>query len=193
MSEDLVAEARKRWDDAIEADQINRDEMLRDLEMYAGDQWDANARRKRDEEGRPCLTMNRLPQFVRQVVNEARIRPPAIRVSPQDSRSDPDTAKTLTGLVRNIEAASQADVAYITALENAVVCGVGNFRVQTEYADDDAWEQDIRIRPIHDPFAVVWDPGARRHDKQDAAFCFVTDLLTRREFSERYPDAVPAD
>jgi hypothetical protein len=196
MSDDLdalVSEARARWDDARNADEANRLEALRDLEIYAGEQWEPEAKRERQSAGRPCLTINRLPQFVRQVTNEARLRPPAIRVAPQDSSADPNTAKTLTGLVRNIEAASQAEIAYVSALEDATICGIGHFRVQTEYADEDAWEQDIRIRRIENPFAVLWDHGARRHDKQDAQFVFVTDLLTKREFAERYPDATPDD
>jgi hypothetical protein len=192
-NDEILQGALERWDEAWEFEFRNRGEMLRDLEMYAGEQWDERARREREQAGRPCLTMNRLPQFVRQVVNEARLRPPGIRVVPQDSGADVKTAKTLTGLVRNIEAASQAEVAYVTALESATICGIGHFRVQTEYADEDAWEQDIRIRPISDPFSVLWDPGARRADKQDAQFCFVLDLLTRREFEARYPDASSAD
>ena len=42
-------------------------------------------RRQRELEHRPCLTFNKMPAFIRQVVNDARQNKPAIKVHPQDS------------------------------------------------------------------------------------------------------------
>jgi hypothetical protein len=71
-----------------------------------------------------------------------------------------ELAETYTGLIRNIEAQSDADGVYITAAENAATCGIGHFKVVTEYSEDDGWDQDIRIRRILSPFAVLYDPAS---------------------------------
>ncbi len=63
---------------------------------------------------------------------------PAIKVRPVDSGADVETAKLLTGLIRNIEQQSDADTAYITAVENTATCGMGHWRITTEFSDDDS-------------------------------------------------------
>lgn len=188
---ELLAEALELYRDDVTADRDNRDQMQEDLRIYAGEQWDPADVEARESAGRPCLTMNIFPQYVRQVVNDARIKPPAIGVRPVDSGADPKIAEIYTGLVRDIEQRSSAETAYIRALEHAVICGIGHFRVVTEYATDDAFDLDIAIRPIRSPFAVTWDSGATAHDRADAMHCFVEDMLTLREFKRRWPKVDP--
>jgi hypothetical protein len=103
-------------------------------------------RKQRELDGRPCLTVNKLPAFIRQVVNDARQNKPAIKVSPQDSNADPHTAEIITGLIRNIERSSDADTVYDIALDCAVTGGFGYFRINTEYACDDSFDQNIVIQ-----------------------------------------------
>lgn len=73
--EAFLAEARERFTAAQGADRLNREAALEDLKFLAGDQWDAADVEARA--GRPCLTINRLPQFVAQVVGDIRINRPA--------------------------------------------------------------------------------------------------------------------
>lgn len=188
---DLLAEALELYRDDVAADRDNRDQMTEDLRIYAGEQWDSADVEARRAAGRPCLTMNQFPQYVRQVVNDARIKPPAIAVRPVDSGADTKTAEIYTGLTRDIEQRSQAESAYIRALEHAVICGIGHFRITTEYARDDAFDLDIAIRSIRSPFAVTWDAGATEQTRADAMHCFVEETLTLREFRRRWPKVDP--
>jgi len=113
---------------------------------------------ERQAEGRPCLTINRLPAFIRQVVNDARQNKPAIVCHPVGDGADPKTAELMNGLIRHIEQSSDAEVAYDTALDFAVTGGFGYFRINTRYADDDSFHQDLAIEPVADPFSVYGDP-----------------------------------
>ena len=191
--DDLLREARELYDDDIEADRKNRDEAAADLRMYGGEQWRAEDVDARGKAGRPCLTINRFPQYVHQITNDARIKPPSIGVRPVDDGADQKIAEIYTGLVRNIEQTSQAEASYIRALEHAAICGMGHWRVDTQYADDDAFDLDIVIKGIRSPFAVVWDGGAKEQTRADATHVFVTDMLTKREFKRQYPKATPDD
>src|SRR5437867_5723176 len=119
QARDAYSLAREWWAD-------NQREAREDLEFARlGRQWDERIRRQRELEQRPCLTFNKMPAFIRQVVNDARQNKPAIKVHPQDSGADPKTAEIINGLIRNIETTSDADVAYDTAIEHAVGQGFG--------------------------------------------------------------------
>jgi hypothetical protein len=186
---DLLHTALERYRQAVSADRQNRDEALDDLKFLAGEQWLPEVERQRTADGRPCLTINRLPQFVRQVTGDIRLNTPAIVVRPVDGGADPKMAETLSGLIRNIESVSDADAAYIQAAEHSVACGMGHFRVSTRYEDDDAWQQAISIEGLKNPFSVIWDPLAVKLTREDARYCFVAERVDRKAFREMFPDS----
>ncbi len=77
--------------------------------------------------------------------------------------------------------------AYSTATEFQVRGGIGWWRVVTDYADDDSFDQEIFIRRVKDPLTIYMDPDIREADGSDAMFAFVFDDMTREEFNEAYP------
>src|SRR5687768_7760107 len=106
---DILAAARRDWERAREAWADNRRAAEEDLRFARlGDQWPQSQQQERSRDGRPMLTFNRMPAFIRQVVNDARQNKPQIRVHPQDSGADPEVAEIINGLIRNIETASDA-------------------------------------------------------------------------------------
>ena len=113
MSDDeILKDAREAFELAAEAEAENRREALDDLRFARlGEQWPAHVRRERELDGRPCLTINRMPAFIRQVVNEARQNKPAIVVHPVSGGADQPTADIFNGLIRHIEQSSDAEVA----------------------------------------------------------------------------------
>ena len=192
MTNDIVKEAREVFELCAEREALNRREALEDLRFARlSEQWPDKVRRERDRQGRPCLTINRLPAFIRQVVNDARQNQPSIKVHPADSAADVETAEIYNGLIRNIETTSRADVAYDTALDSAVTMGFGYFRINTEYADNDSFDLDLKIRRIVNPFAVYGDPYSTESDSSDWNCCFVTELIGKDRFRARYKGAHP--
>jgi hypothetical protein len=181
----------KRWDEVMGE---NAKAALEDHKFaLLGQQWDEGM--KGDREGRPCLTVNKLAQYINQVVNEQRQAKQAIKVVGVDGKSDKEVARIETGLIRNIEYNSRADIAYETAYEGGVAGGVGYFGVITCYADEDTFEQDIRIRTFENFLAVKLDCDSSMPDGSDANWAFVEDKEPRDEFEEEHgkynSDAVP--
>jgi hypothetical protein len=185
----ILAEAQARFKLAAEAETEIRRLALEDLEFRAGNQWPENIKRDRELDGRPCLVINRIPQFVQQVTNDQRQNRPAIKVHPVDSGADPETAKTIQGLVRHIEYNSNADVAYDTAFDSAVTGGRGFFRIITDYSNPTSFEQEILIKRISNPFSVFFDPYSKEPDGSDASFAFVEEILSPEEYKTRYPNS----
>ncbi|HEY5723117.1 MAG TPA: portal protein [Allosphingosinicella sp.] len=193
--DDKVLEtARRDYERAREAWEENRARARDDLAFARlGRQWPAEIERQRSLEDRPCLTFNKMPAFIRQVVNDARQNKPSIRVHPQDSGADPRTARIINGLIRNIETSSDADVAYDTAIEQAVGQGFGFWRINTRYASENGFEQDIVIERIANPFTVLGDPRSTAADSSDWNLAFIVSALGRDEYERAYPDARKVD
>ena len=158
-----------------------------------GIQWDSKIKSDREKEGRPVLTINKMPGFARQVVNEARKNKPSIKVHPADDKADVKTAEVINGLIRNIEYSSNADVAYDTALEYAVYCGVGYFEVDVDYTSYDQFLQDIKINRITNPLSVYGDMYSTAADGSDWNVAWQTEMLSRDAFKSQYPGADTVD
>lgn len=193
MDKDVIADALEDFRAAEEAESENRKAWVEDMRFaMLGEQWDEAAKRSRGAE-RPMLTLNRLASFVRQVTNDARQNKPSIKCHPVGDGANKQTALILDGLIRNIEYSSNADVSYDTALEHAVGGGFGYFRVVTDYANDDAFDQDLMIERIANPLAVYGDPRSMAADSSDWNCAFVVDTYTEDEFNREWPGAKPLD
>lgn len=185
--DDLLAEAREAFQCAADAESDNRQTALEDIRFArAGEQWPEKIILQREIEGRPCLTINKLPAFIRQVVNDARQNKPSIKVHPADSGADPETAEVINGLIRNIEYTSNADTAYDTGTECAVTGGFGYWRIGLDYAFDDSFDMDIQIKRVSNPFSVYGDPNSTAADSSDWDTAFVVDRLSKQQFDAQY-------
>lgn len=188
----ILSEARARFSLAEEAEAENRRLALEDLKFRAGEQWDEKIRVDRDLDGRPCLTINKIPQFIQQVTNDQRQNRPSIKVHPVDDQGDPETAEVMQGLIRHIEYNSNADVAYDTAFDGAVTGGFGYFRFLTAYASPTSFEQEILIKRIRNHFSVMLDPYSKEPDGSDANWGFIFDDISRDEYRVQFPDSKAA-
>jgi hypothetical protein len=192
--DDLLKQARDLYDLAVAAEEDNRSRGEADVRFARNsEQWPADIAQQRKAQGKPMLTINDMESFIRQVVNDARQNKPQIKVLPADSGADPETAEVISGLIRNIEAISSADVAYDTAVECGVSNGFGYIRVVTDYAHDDSFELDLLIKRVANPFAIYGDPNSTETDGSDWNDAFVIERLTKDEFKRRYGDKSKVD
>lgn len=185
----VVTLAMSRFKLATEAEAKTREAALDDWRFRIGEQWPNEIKYQREIQKRPCLTINRIPSFTRQVCNEQRQQRPSITVNPVGDGADVETAEVLQGLCRHVEVNSQAEIAYDTAFESMLNGGFGYFRLRTDYADDDTFQQELFIEWLPNPFAVYLDPGALKPDKSDARFGFITYDVPVEEYPSQYPDS----
>ena len=191
-TQNFLATARSRWRLSSDTEAELLKDMLDDLRFYNAEQWPDNIKMDRVLDGRPCLTINRLPQFVRQVLNQARQQRPAIQYSPIDSGADVDTAEVLQGIARSIERNSNAPMHYNSAGEHQVVIGRGWLRVRADWIADDSFEQEILIESPEDPFTVYPDPASGKPDGSDLQWAFMVARVPWYEYRIKYPQAARA-
>lgn len=192
----VLKRARDDWDRALERERDNIREAYADLEFLSGHnyaQWPEAQKRARDEQGRPTLQINTLPQFIHQITGDMRQMKPSLKFVPVDNGADEKVADLYGGLARYIENRSDASGVYNRAADSQVACGIGHWRVQTEYADDTTFNQELRIAPIEDGVSVLWDPDAVLPSKEDAMFCFVPVDMSKAKFKAAWPNATVTD
>jgi hypothetical protein len=187
---DILRLARDRYREGVEGDRDNRDRDQEQRRFYRGkqaDQWDSGDLTKR--QGRISVTVNRCPQFVKQITGEMRQNKPAIKVLPVDDQTDPELAEVYSAIIRHIESNSDAHRIYSKTGEQAVIGGLGWFRILTDYLDDKSFDQEIVVKHVKNPLSVVCDPGAIELTRCDAGWMIVSELIPEDTFKAKYPKA----
>lgn len=193
---------RGRYTLALAAFQDSRADELDDLRFMAGSsdnnwQWPSDVLATRGSvqgqtvNARPTLTINKLPQHVRQVTNDQRQNRPAGNVIPVDDKADPEVAQILKGMVRHIEYMSDADIVTDTACDNQVTYGEGYWRILTKYCAEDSFDQDIYLGRIRNSFSVYLDPTIQDPCGADAKWGFIAEEMLAKDYEREYPDASP--
>ncbi len=201
----IVAEARKRWNRCQEAEDEQRTSILQAKKFRAGDQWPEAIKIQRQgssaiqgvaaQPARPCLTIDRLSQPVRQLSNQIKQAALSIDVLPNGFGADSEIADIWKGYLRQVQNKARAESPVEWAADGAIEGGIGWFRIRTDYVhetwdgapqDPAAYDQELRLERITNNLAVYCDPSALKPTRSDALFMFVTEDLDRDDYRARY-------
>ena len=207
-NEKIHALALKRFERIQQKEKNQRRLAVEDIRFAQAEdgQWDDDSKEKR--KNRPRFTINRVAGAVDQLIGDQRQNRTNIKVRPVSGGATESVAKTLTGIIRNIEDISKANNAYDTAFDEGVNGGFGGWRVTTEFSDDDVFggdfdgdpkniitnesffNQDIKIVRLKAATTSLWfDDAAIEYDKRDSNFAFVTVGMPKEEHNEKFPHA----
>lgn len=193
LKADPLHEHREAFKALHEAWKEDQKRYIEDVKFIAGDQWHQKDKDARDADGRPCLTVDKLNQYVKQVVNDSRQNRPSVKVRPVDSGADVEAAEIFQGMIRHIEDRSNADVAYDTAMECATKGGFGFFRIAREYAGENTFNQELAFKRVRNPLSVLFDRDCQEPDGSDARRVFIWEDMPEDEFAATYPNAEKVD
>jgi hypothetical protein len=191
QEQELLGEAKTRYQQAEGADARNRERMVEDLKFCyeEGAQWEATVQTRR--QGRPCYTYNRTVLAVNEVTGEQRQSRFTGKVSAVNKQSAAQTAELFSGLIRDIEARSNASRIYDQQFKYAVAGGYGAWRILPVYCDEDSFDQELMILDIPNPLTALWDPTATDPCRRDAKWSFVGERMHKDVFREEYPKVEP--
>lgn len=189
----IIEQARERFKRLMDWERESRNRYVEDVKFANGDpdngwMWPQAIKQSRDASQRPCLTINRVQQYILNVVNENRKNPPSVKIKPTGGDGTFQAAQVWEGLFRNIQYESNAVQTYVTAAESQVEGGVGYWRVSHDYVDDHSFDQSIKIDPIADQFNAGIDCDCKQSDGSDAKWGFVWEDIDKKEFKREYPD-----
>lgn len=173
-----------------------------DIKFGLGDsdngwQWPDDLRRERETNKRPTLTVNKVGPMCRLITNDQRQNKSAIMVRPANGQASFEAAEVYEGIVRQIEYASNAQAIYDDAGESQVEGGIGFWRVDTQYVDNDpgpdagaaAFDQECAINPVPAHRNVYLDCDIKKKDGSDAEWGFIFDDVPDEEIERLHPGA----
>jgi hypothetical protein len=207
VAKDLIREARERWNRAAEAEEQQRNRIVRAKQFRVGDQWPAAIKLAREggnslqgmapQPPRPCLVVDRLSQPVRQVSNTIKNASFGFDVLPAGGSSDQDTADIFKGYLRWMMNNSRGESPIEWAADQAIEGGIGWFRLRTDYINEtwdgelteEAMWQALRMERITNNLSVYRDPSAVLPTYSDMGWAFVTNDISKDEHERKWPDA----
>ena len=170
-----------------------------DLQVQNGRQWPDEIRKEREGQGRPCLTLNKLSQYIKQVTGTLKQTKVTIKLKPAEGDVKQYKVKNMAGtkdytlaevnesIIRNIEYASDAESQYDAAADRAIKGGWCWARVLARHCHDNSFNQELIIKTIKNQFAVICDPYCEEDDKSDADWVLIHDKMPRKKFERQYP------
>lgn len=189
----IIVAAKTRFKQCEEWEATFRRLFVDDLKFANADsdngyQWPDQMMSTRTLEQRPTLTINKTRQHNLQIINDAKQNKPAVTVHPVGNGATYEASQIFEGVIRHIEYVSNAQIAYDTATEFQVMAGLGYWRIVTDYANNESFDQEIFIRRVKDPLGVYLDPDIKEADGSDAKFGFIFDDMKKEDFNLKYPE-----
>lgn len=191
---DVLSEARERFRACSEWESTFRLRFMEDLKFseadsFNGYQWPDSIRHTRDLADRPCLTLNVVRQHNLKIINDMRRSKESCKIMGMGNGATQESANVLKNIVRHIEYTSKAQRnAYTVARNFQVKCGIGWWRLVTDYESNDSFDQEIYIEGVPDPLSVFMDPDCQKADCSDGRYAFVFSFLPRDLVQALVPD-----
>ena len=160
-----------------------------------GRQWEtADPLGKKTREGskRLALTVNRLKQFIYQVVNDYKKAEITSKVLPHDtSEKDKKLAEIRRGIMRSLERKKGGLQAYQIAAKTMITAGLGGWRLNTRYVDPKSHDQEPYFIPIHDMANVFLDYElCQEPDYSDMYDCQIQEAYSPERFKTEFGKSV---
>ena len=184
--EDFLKEMREHYDNGVGFDEHNIDAARDDAKQTAGMQWDPSIEAARRRAKKPTLVFNRLVAFVSQVIGNKLLNETQIKVYPDKSGSK-EIALIREGIIRSIYKNSDADLARDEAHKYQIIGGQGVFTLCVDYVGDDVFEQEIKLKAVHDPYSAVFDPLGVDPSGGDCEWAFISDIIPIKTYKRRWP------
>lgn len=182
----LLVKVRRCFTQAEDYEGANRRAQVAWLKFRKGEQWEEAEQARRIAAGRPCLTINTLPQSEHQITNAFRLNMPALTVLPVGNGADVETAKLLKGLIRHCNERSHAELVRQMAFDSAVRVGAGYYRMVLEYDGWDSFDQEPRLAALRNQFACYLDPACTSPIGRGAEWGFVFEHHDKDRFQEEW-------
>ncbi|MCG3463446.1 portal protein [Xenorhabdus bovienii] len=169
----------QRFDEDWTTSEEARTEARNDLFFSRVSQWDDWLNKYTTLQYRGQFDVVR--PVVRKLVAEMRQNPIDVMYRPKES-ANPDSADVLMGMYRTDMRHNTAKTSVNIAVREQIECGVGAWRLVTDYEDQDPTSnnQVIRRVPIHGACShVIWDGNSQQMDKSDAKHCTIIHSLSK--------------
>jgi hypothetical protein len=154
-------------------------------DFFSGDQWSIEDRELLQDEGRPCVTFNRIARTVNAVAGLELQNRQEVRYSPRET-SDTGLSDMLTSAAKWVRDSCDAEDEESEAFQDTLICGEG--WTETRLDTESGSESKVCIDRI-DPLEMLIDPDAKKRNHDDARWVARIKSINKKEFEALFPDA----
>lgn len=177
-----LTQLKRLHDKAYDSGHVNRLRASDDMVFYYVTQWDDQILDTSNQTYRG--EFNILKKAGRQIISDLAENPVQVDFEPKDETRD-DAAQLLDGIYRSDDNDNQTIESYAAGKQEAIVCGVGAWKLYTEYETlrGNNKNQKIRRKPLYEANnCVFWDPNAKLLDKSDADYVSVLTFYSENGY-----------
>lgn len=156
-----------------------------DYEFALGKQWSDDDRRTLEEEGRPCLTFNRIRPIINIVSGYQRENSSRIKANPE-GQEDKNFSDFCDKLLTAIDKWGKLNYKLGYLFDDALYCGKGWMEVLLDYVQDPV-RGEVRFI-INGPYQILVDPASIEYDfNLDAEYAFKVGKFSKARLKTLYP------
>ncbi len=175
---------------AVQEDEKDVRNTARDCEHFVTDewgQWEDSVTEKWT--GRPRYQLDRTSPVIDRVASDLEQMEFGGSVTPFGGDASDDVADTIMGMIRTIDNMSNSAEIYQSAGRRLATSGFAAWLIRTDWADIDAFDQDMIIMPLINAIDRVWIEGAAYATKpSDIKGAFVDTFLSNEEYKQQFPE-----
>ncbi|MDB4302176.1 hypothetical protein N9924_01275 [bacterium] len=181
----------KQLSDYQESDLDQRDQ-ARTSDRFLLDkdgQWEDRVARALDEQKRPRYTFDQVTPVIENIMADIEDMEFGSNVKPSAGEATKELAKTYEGMVRSIEADSDATSIYRSACRRIIRRGFDAWIVKAKLKDEWSFDQDLVVEPIPNAINRVWTENtSSKADSSDCDVAYVLTSVTPEAYKEQFPE-----
>ncbi len=150
-----------------------------------GNQWEDNEEVLLRKYSKQPLVINKLSPLAKHVLGEQRQNTPNLQAIP-DEDADVQTVNTRDALIKQIMFNSDAKTVYQTAFQQSLIGGFGAYFMDTDYVNNNSFDQEPRPTAVRDATKCYWDMSAITPNKTDGMYAGIVTRMSREMFKQNY-------
>jgi len=152
-------------------------------------QWEESVARSLDSQKRPRYTFDQVTPVIENIMADIEGMEFGSNVKPSSGEATKELAKTYEGMIRSIEADSDATGLYRHACRRIIRRGFDAWIVKAKFKDEWSFDQDLVIEPIPNAVNRVWTSNtATKADSSDSDVAYVLTSMSPEDYKKQFPE-----
>ena len=152
-------------------------------------QWEESVARSLDAQKRPRYTFDQVTPVIENIMADIEDMEFGSNVKPSSGDATKELAKTYEGMVRSIEADSDATSIYRNACRRLIRRGFDAWIIKAKFKNEWSFDQSLVVETIPNAINRVWtDNTSSKADSSDSDVAYVLTSVTPEAYKEQFPE-----
>ena len=152
-------------------------------------QWEESVARSLDSQKRPRYTFDQVTPVIENIMADIEDMEFGSNVKPASGEATKELAKTYEGMVRSIEADSDATTIYRNACRRLIRRGFDAWIVRAKFKEEWSFDQSLVVEAIPNAVNRVWTANtSSKPDSSDSDVGYVLTSVTPEAYKEQFPE-----